>query len=232
MANQIYKVLTGYGIYGASAILSGSAIPGGDGSYQDAAELGSIYMRTSGIVYIKIDTTDTVADWAALTASSDASELGYIRSFIGKASSGNTMPDYATNYHVTDGTDLSAAISALDAGLQAFGQPAIVSNVTTITTVDSINCRAYDSVKWFVTCTDHSNHANKQAVEIYAIHDGTSTVDAANLEYNTSSTIGVGVIPSGLVYSVDIQGTGSSQVMILQITSSTAVDVKVARIKL
>jgi hypothetical protein len=46
---------------------------------------------------------------------SSLDEEGYIRAFIGKATTGNVMPTFTTNNFVVDGQSLRLAISALDA---------------------------------------------------------------------------------------------------------------------
>lgn len=170
--------------------------------------------------------------WNLQSGSTILNELAYIRSFVGKSAVGNVMPTFSSNNFVTNGTSLETSIGAIDAGLQPFGQSPASNNITTTTTVDSVNCRAYDCILWIVKAVNHVAPSNKQTVQIFAVHDGTSTVDAANVDYNLSSVLTVGTPPSGLGYSVVLNGTGSSQTMNLQIVSTTAVDVKVVRTRL
>jgi hypothetical protein len=172
------------------------------------------------------------SNWNVQSGSTIINEIGYIRNFIGKSAAGNSMPTYSSNNFVTNGTSLEAAIGAIDAGLKPFGQSGTSLNITTATTVDTVNCRTYDTVLWLVKIVDHASPANKQTLQIHAIHDGTSSVDAANVDFNAVSIISVGTIPTGLTYDVVLSGTGSSQTMGLQITSTTAVDAKVARVRL
>ncbi len=52
-----------------------------------------------------------------LTDQASLDELGYIRAFIGKDTSGNEMPTFTTTNFVSNGTSLETAIGALDAEL-------------------------------------------------------------------------------------------------------------------
>lgn len=45
------------------SIISGAGIPGGDAGEQDAAEVGSLYLRTTGQVYKKIGSAGNASDW-------------------------------------------------------------------------------------------------------------------------------------------------------------------------
>ena len=45
------------------AIISGAGIPGGDAGEQDAAEVGSLYLRTTGQIYKKIASGNLASDW-------------------------------------------------------------------------------------------------------------------------------------------------------------------------
>jgi hypothetical protein len=340
MATETYKVLNGLSIFANSSVLSGTGAPGGDSSFQDAAELGSIFLRKDApaAVYVKTSSVNSSADWVPLQVSSggggniapvnaadttpyasiaaattaynssntvdgisitsgfrillanpttgaktaydvtgsagawtltpDATipatgdeiyvesgvtyagdifafdgtnwnlesgetvvnELAFIRTFIGKAASGNVTPTYSSTNFVTNGTSLEVAIGAIDNGIKNFGRSVTASNVTTVTTVDSINCRAYDAVKWFIVCIDHSSPGNKQTAEIFAGHDGTPSIDASNVDFNLSSLLSINTAPTGLTFTVTLTGTGASQVMNLRVSSTTAVDVKVTRI--
>ena len=171
-------------------------------------------------------------NWNVQSGSTIINEITYIRNFIGKTVTGNILPTYSSNNFVANGTSLEIAIGAIDAGLQAYGQSGTSNNITSATNVDSVNCRAYDCAFWIVKVLDHNTPSNKQTVQIFATHDGTSSADAVNVDFNIASILSVGTIPTGLTYNVVLSGSGAGQTMNLQITSTTAVDVKVARVRL
>lgn len=56
-------------------------------------------------------------NWVAFGSSTSLAELGFIRSFIGKDSSGSETPTYSSTTNVTSGNSLEAAIGTLDAAL-------------------------------------------------------------------------------------------------------------------
>ena len=68
MSRDLHRVelglqITGENSFTGPSILQGSAAPGGDGDIQDAAALGSIYLRSTGVIYKKIGSANSAADW-------------------------------------------------------------------------------------------------------------------------------------------------------------------------
>lgn len=68
MARVLHSVERGLSITGVDQptgvdILFGSANPGGDSGDQDAAPLGSIYLKTDGTLFQKVGTANSTADW-------------------------------------------------------------------------------------------------------------------------------------------------------------------------
>lgn len=57
-----------------ATVLAGSAVPGGDTGPQDAAPIGSIYLRTNGLLYRKTANAGAAADW---TTDPDLSNLAW-----------------------------------------------------------------------------------------------------------------------------------------------------------
>jgi uncharacterized membrane protein len=67
---DLFRAAEGFEIVAGAAILSSTGPPGGDGSFQDAAALGSLYLRTDiGAVYNKIALTNSTSDWVILLTS-------------------------------------------------------------------------------------------------------------------------------------------------------------------
>lgn len=104
--------------------------------------------------------------------------------------------------------------------------------VTALDTVDEILVDLIDGVEWSVIAVDAANPSRKTTVKMTAVHDGTAVADAANTDSNQYSKIQLGGAISGLTFVVDLNGTGITQTMRLRIQSTSAVNVKVARIKL
>jgi hypothetical protein len=77
MGLDLYRILQGLNIETPAgqdgSVLVGNGAPGGDTSYQDAAKLGSIYMRNDAAgnnlqVYFKCQDTNSVADWKVIAS--------------------------------------------------------------------------------------------------------------------------------------------------------------------
>jgi hypothetical protein len=67
---DLYSAATGFSIIGGSALLSSTGPPGGDGDVQDAAPLGSLFLRKdTGTVYTKLTLTNSPLDWEILVSS-------------------------------------------------------------------------------------------------------------------------------------------------------------------
>lgn len=67
---DLYQVAEGLAIRDGAAILSSSGPPGGDGSIQDQAPVGSIFLRTDiGSLYTKTGTSNLPSDWIILLTS-------------------------------------------------------------------------------------------------------------------------------------------------------------------
>lgn len=99
MARDLFSAEKGFRIYAENSqssfvdFLFGSGVPGGDTGAQDAAPVGSLYLRTDGTLYSKIGTANSTADWL-LNGSSSA--------VIGKWRAENV--DVVTNDTVSVGT--------------------------------------------------------------------------------------------------------------------------------
>lgn len=160
----------------------------------------------------------------------DADELGYVRTFIGKSGAGNETPDYSSNIHVTDATSLETAIGALDAVLGKAFVKTTATNVTTAVTLDSVLVDDVEAVKWLVSARGNlaANDEKKKAVEIWAVHDGSTGSDATSADYTVYATVKHGTL-TGLTFTVDVNGTGAAQTMRLRVSSTMAVDVRAVR---
>ena len=79
--------------------------------------------------------------WAQFGGSSIA-ELGFIRTFIGKSTSGSVLPNYSSTNIITQNTDLTIAIGAIDAvlGDQSYTTQNYVTNGQTFTlSIDALD---------------------------------------------------------------------------------------------
>lgn len=182
--------------------------------------------------------------WVETDASS-LTELQFIRTFIGKDGQGTETPTYSSAQTVTQSGDLEQAIGELDAEIG----PAIVDN-SLINDADSVNENiqsiadfvednnfevaassitaplVVDTVtatyaKWVVVATASGAPANKTALEVTALHNGTV------VDFTQYGFLQVGATINGLtVTPLSVSATDMS----LQIQSTDTVDVTVRRI--
>jgi len=114
-----------------------------------------------------------------------------------------------------------------------FGQLRGVSvpGITALATVDSVLVDNVKACKWLIQAFEEANPSRVKSSEIYAMHNGTASADADDVDDNESSILKF--VPSfNLTLSVDINGVGAAQVMRLRASSSTAgVTVTVRRIE-
>lgn len=189
MARRLFGVEKGIRLHGENSdtlnvdILFGTAAPGGDSGDQDAAALGSIYLRQNGgssSLYQKVDTTNTSADWLLNSTNGESFQVS-------------------------------------------------ANGVTTAATVDSVLVDSVAAVKWYVYAREAANPARAKAFEVWATHNGTPSADATQADDTVYAKLKIGA-DFNLSLSVDVDGTGGSQVMRLRAASTTAgVDLRVTR---
>lgn len=120
---------------------------------------------------------------------------------------------------LADGLTTKAALQRLEDLLEEL-KMVEVTGVTAITTIDEVPVSTYSAVKWFVEAFEEATPANKKALEVYALNNGTA------IDENVVSRLRVGS-NFNLVVSGDISGGN----MRLRVSSSTAgVTVRARRI--
>jgi hypothetical protein len=136
---------------------------------------------------------------------------------------GSTIPDNQTT---------KQALQALETELEGRAQ---VTGITTIQTVDSVFVDdlpvGAKAVKWLVQAFEEAAPANIQAVEIFAIHNGTASADATSVDDTIFAKLKLGS-NFNLAFTIDLNGTGAAQVMRLRASSTSAgVTVTAKRLK-
>lgn len=200
----------------------------GDRIYFQALTSGTsgvyIVTGTPGSAATLVAEADTAADWAPFGGDS---ELAYIRSFIGKGTAGSETPDYGASVTVVGQTDdLETAIGKLDVELAKTRKVASATAVTTTVTLDSALVDDYHVVSWDVYA--HNDAGAYRRLVIDVAHDGTTTTDATDVDYSTTTLLKHGGI-NGFRVSADIDGTDAAQAVRLRVESTTSVDVVALR---
>lgn len=123
-----------------------------------------------------------------------------------------------TGTTIPDSQNVKQALQSLETAVEARAQ---ITGVTTITTLDSVLVDNIKAVKWFVHVFEEATPANMKAIEVFAVHNGTAAADATTSDNNNSAILKLGS-NFNLTTTVDVSGTGGSQVMRLRITSTSA----------
>ena len=133
--------------------------------------------------------------------------------------------DYSNNSQtgLVDGESLATSIEKLNSGLTGVitqTDTFAYSNVSGTSTVDTIPIADATEAKWLIQVRSHGTPANRKAMEVHAINDGSAAVDFTNY-----AVIKVG---AALNFSVSVVISGTD--MLLKVTAGTAVDIVVKRI--
>jgi hypothetical protein len=233
MSLSVHEIGLGLSIDDLAHIIPCSGSPGGDSGALDAAPRSSLAQDyTNGKLYIKA-TAGTGADkWSeVVSGNSNATEIGYVQSFIGKSGSGVETPSYS-NYAHTGGqtVSLESAIGSLDADLDKAYHVASASAVTTEVVLDSISVDNYSRAEWVVTAKDPLT-GDFYSLRVYAQHNGTATADASVTDIGAADILRKNK-PTGFSWTVDLSGATTTQVMNLKVSSTTSVAVKAVRMAL
>lgn len=190
-----------------------------DWSLATGINLSGSYVAASG----NVAANDTVeAAIAKLDGVNDNQDT-----LLGTAQGATNLGTF-TGTIIPDNSTVKAALQSLETEIENGGHTS-ASAITTITTVDSVLVDNYSAVKWYVVVSEDATPANKKAFEIFALHNGTASADASSVDDDQYSILKKGS-NFNLSVSVDLNGTGASQVMRLRVASTSAgVSVKAYR---
>lgn len=119
---------------------------------------------------------------------------------------------------IADNRKIKEALQDLESALENNGRASGLG-ITTLATVDSILVDNTKASKWLIYIRKNSTPADSKAFEVFAMHDGSSTADAANVDDTVYAKLSKG---SNFNYtlSIDLSGTGGAQVMRLRVSST------------
>lgn len=193
--------------------LFGAGTPGGDSSYQDAAPIGSIYLRTNGSLYQKITSTNSTSDWELNTAT--AASIGKWRNERVRAVTNDTVAAGTRNLSTTPFSDdesplLTASDFAVDDYVigDADGTPALfrVSAVSapSITLVAAANPLVADDT--FIAVSYLPDSPGAQEGRAIVNYNGSVIVKLADIDWNFADGINMAAgytAQNGTVTSAD-----------------------------
>lgn len=189
------------------------------------------YITTGNSLEIAIGDLDSQVGTNAGSISTNA---GNISTNTGAISTINTNIGtllYTEENFVTDSESITTSIDALDIALAANAlNRSTGTTITSATTIDTVLVDDYQAVKWFIAIFDEGDTDQKFAAEIWALHDGNVSGDATEVDWNEVSKLKINGDITGLGIEVVLSGTGASQTMGLQVTSTDVVTVFATRV--
>ena len=127
------------------------------------------------------------------------------------------------------GNSVNANISALDVVLADAKTESKTDSVTTATTLDTVLVDHVLAVEWLVHARSTVTASNIWTGKVLAIHNGTSSADATDANYNTFAILRTGSAIPTLDFEVDLTGVGAAQTMRLRASSGQAVNIRITR---
>lgn len=200
-------------------ILFGSGAPGGDAGEQDGAFEGSLYLDTDNTgdlrLYTKNANAGAAADWELIRSRQ-------LWNVIGVAVEAADMGTF-TGSTLSDNQDIKTLLQELETAVEAITGDVRTqqSGVTAATTLDSVGVDTVLACEWEVHAREDASPANVKVFKIIAVHDGTAVADAVNVDDSVFAKLRLGSNFNTSV-GVVLSGTGASQEMQLQVSSSTA----------
>lgn len=124
---------------------------------------------------------------------------------------------------IVDNRTIKEAFQDLETYVESIsgGTTAEETGITTATVVDSVLVDDHDSVEWEVVIFEEATPANKKFLKVTALHDGTASADATEVDDTVHTKLKVGSNFNAEV-AVILSGAGGAQEMQLEVTSSTA----------
>lgn len=155
---------------------------------------------------------------ASVNANVDAldNELESASLYVGKTA-GDSTPDYSSTNYVADNDNLTVAVGKLDAALAASGLVTTLTNVTSISAVDTVTAGA---AEWDVFVREIATPTRVRAFKVFAMHNGT------NVDSTIFATLARGGSISGFQATVTLVGGA----LVLNVQSTSAVDVRAQRL--
>lgn len=198
-----------------------------DGSFNASAFTTANYINTATSVTTALTLLDGQVKTNNTAIANNTADIAINTTDIAtNATAIGDTSDYTSNNHIVDGEDLATTVAKLDAALGS----TVVSESDTGSntyTLDSVAVDENVAAKWLVTMTDVSG--NRQAVEVYAMHDGYGANDATGADFTVYAKLKLGNI-AGSDIDVTVTGSGAGQTMNLVVSANANVDVTSTRL--
>jgi hypothetical protein len=208
----------------STQVLFGTAVPGGDTGEQDDAPIGSLYIKTGTFdLYQKLADANAAADWF---------NYGSLYSVLGISKGDVNMGNY-TGGILTNGQSVKTNIQELIDYINTILDEQLSSDgVTTVEVLDDEVVDDVLAVEYDVVISLFDDETQRVALKIYAVHDGTPSADAVNIDDVVFSKLKFGAA-FNYTLSMGLSGAGAAQKMELKIasTETNGVNIRAAKVK-
>ena len=158
------------------------------------------------------------------------SEVDQIEASVGLNSSGQFVAPIGSTYlgtaaSIKNGLELLDAAIVSTAARKVADSPSNTSQVVDALKVDDVTV-----AWWQIIVSSTSAPQNRYSCELKAMHNGTATLDATEVDSHTVGILRCGSI-AGLSISVGLFGSGTSQELRVTVSATSAVTVRTIRIR-
>ncbi|MEO5378320.1 MAG: hypothetical protein H7832_11150 [Magnetococcus sp. DMHC-6] len=137
--------------------------------------------------------------------------------------------DITSHNYLSTANTVHANLSALDHILGQVKIESEANSVTTATTVDAVKVDEVLLVEWNLHACSIATPTTVWSGKLLALHNGTTNSDATDVDYNLFAVLKSGPALAGLDFDVDLNGSGSNQLLRLRASCNSAVHVRVTR---
>lgn len=157
-------------------------------------------------------------------------DLDAVQTLTGVAAESTDLGTF-TGSVISDNVDIKTAFQELETYVEGLGIANVENEaVTTSAVLDSVLVDDVYAVKWLVHAVDEANNT-VSAWEVWAGHDGEAAADAANVDDTVYAKLKIGGGVAGASISVDLNGTGASQAMRLNVSASNTTKFRAKRLE-
>ncbi len=137
--------------------------------------------------------------------------------------------DVTSSKHTLAANSVNANLSILDDVLGDAKTESKTDAVSTVTTLDSVLVDEVLGAEWTVHARSTATPEKIWMGKILAVHNGTATADADDIDFNSFAILRTGSAIPSLDFDVALNGTGAAQTMILQVSSGETIDIRITR---
>jgi len=134
---------------------------------------------------------------------------------------------YSSTNVIATNDSSTTALGKLDAQVSSIAKDSVAAGFTTVV-IDSFLVDSLKFVEWSILMEDSANASNCVGVKLSAMHNGTPTADATQVDETDYAELDLGT-DINADFQVQLSGTGASQIVQLILTAPASVNARVRR---